>query len=94
MRLIEFPGQTVVIAKDQSEYLPMPAHISSESVVTCCWHLTLRERWRILWRGILWHQIMTFGSRVQPQILQVEQPPELYGYPEPGQVPSTSRGPQ
>ncbi|HEY3655458.1 MAG TPA: hypothetical protein VGL34_10845 [Steroidobacteraceae bacterium] len=80
MRLIEFPGHTVVIAKDQPEYFPMPAHISREAVVTCCWRLTARERWRILWRGIVWHQIMTFGDRVQPQILQTERPAELDVY--------------
>lgn len=40
MTLIEFPEQTVVIAKDQPEYLPMPAHRLAgdfEGCVTCCW---------------------------------------------------------
>jgi hypothetical protein len=72
MKLIEFPEQTVVIAKDQPEYLPMPAHYNKEAgIVTCLWKLTLRERIKLLFTGKLWHQISTFGMALQPQRLEV-----------------------
>jgi hypothetical protein len=74
MHLSEFPEQSTVIAKDQPEYLPMPAHVSADAIVTCCWRLTFRERLRVLLRGTVWHQIMTFGSQLQPQRLSVERP--------------------
>ena len=74
MLLTEFPEQTVIIAKDQPEYLPMPAHVAADGVVTCCWRLTLRERLRVLLQGRVWHQIMTFGSQLQPQALAARKP--------------------
>lgn len=76
MRLIEFPEQTVIIAKDQPQYMPLPAHVADgpECTVTCCWRLTWRERFAVLFGGVIWHQIMTFQQRLQPQLLLAEKP--------------------
>lgn len=74
MELIEFPEQTIIIAKDQPEYLPLPAHIDAQHIVTCCWRLSWKERLRILFTGLIWHQIMTFGTSLQPQMLHVKKP--------------------
>ncbi len=74
MKLIEFPEQTVVIAKDQPEYLPMPAHITEDGTVICLWQLSLKERLVLLFTGKLWHRIMTFRTAVQPQHLGVATP--------------------
>lgn len=81
MTLIEFPEQTIVIAKDQPEYLPMPAHRRAndpEGLVTCCWKLSWRERLAVLLRGTIWHQILTFNAALQPQLLLTEKPEELW----------------
>lgn len=75
MKLIEFPQQMMVLAKDQPQYFPMPAHVDSEGTVTCCWSLTWRERFRLLLRGKLWHQVMTFNRPLQPQMLHIDKPP-------------------
>lgn len=43
MKLIEFPEQTVIIAKDQPEYLPLPAHRFTndpQGRIACCWKMT------------------------------------------------------
>lgn len=74
--MIEFPEQTVVIAKDQPEYMPLPAHVckTPEGRVTCCWKLSWRERLKLLWRGVLWHQVLTFRRPLQPQLLLVDKP--------------------
>lgn len=77
MRLIEFPGQTHIIAKNQPQYLPMPAHVSDQGVVTVCWSLTWRERARLLLTGQLWHQILTFSQPVQPQKLLAARPADI-----------------
>jgi hypothetical protein len=77
MKLIEFPEQTVVIAKDQPEYLPLPAHRFKDDPqgrIACCWQLTWAERFKVLFRGRLWHQILTFDKPLQPQLLSVEKP--------------------
>lgn len=75
MKLIDFPKAFIVIAKDQPEYMPMFAHVDKDSVVTCCWKLTFRERLSLLFNGKLWHRILTFGDALQPQMLSVYQPP-------------------
>lgn len=76
MKLIEFPEQTVVIAKDQSEYRPLPAHQFKDENgrIACCWCLSLKERFQLLITGKLWHQILTFNRPLQPQLLSVEKP--------------------
>jgi len=77
MDVIEFPEQTVVIAKDQPQYRPLPAYRQSadpEGLVICCWHLTWRERFRLLFTGRIWHHILTFNEPLQPQLLEVEKP--------------------
>jgi hypothetical protein len=77
MKLIEFKEQTVVIAKDQPEYEPLPAHVfegESTGRIACCWKLTWWERIKLLFTGRVWHQVLTFGRSLQPQLLTVEKP--------------------
>jgi len=77
MQLVEFPEQTVVFAKDQPEYLPLPAHVAPadpQGTIICCWQLTWRERLQLLISGRLWHSVLTFHQPLQPQLLQVEKP--------------------
>lgn len=76
MKLVEFPEQTIIIAKDQPEYLPLPAHIEFDQygTVTCCWELTLWERIKLLFSGRIWHQILAFRQPLQPQRLMIDKP--------------------
>jgi hypothetical protein len=77
MKLIEFPEQTVVIAKHQPQYNPMPAwrrEDDVEGLIVCCWRLTWRERIKLLFTGKLWHSILTFKQAIQPCRLQVKYP--------------------
>lgn len=76
MKLVEFPGQTTIIAKDQPQYRPLPAHRfgDAEGRIACCWSLTWRERLRVLITGRIWHQILTFDQPLQPQLLTVDKP--------------------
>jgi hypothetical protein len=77
VKIIEFPEQTVVFAKDQPEYLPLPAHRFANDPkgrITCCWRMTWRERFRVLCTGVVWHEILTFGKPLQPQRLSVLKP--------------------
>lgn len=77
MKLIEFPEQTVVIAKDQPQYLPLPAHRFAgdpQGRIAFCWKMTWRERIAVLFTGTLWHQVLTFNEPLQPQKLEIEKP--------------------
>lgn len=70
---IEFAEQTIVWAKDQPEYLPLPAY-SNERETISCWRLTWPERVRVLLFGIVWLRQMNFGGPLQPQRPMVESP--------------------
>lgn len=77
MRIIEFPEQTMVIAKDQPEYNPLPAHRVSndaQGTIHCVWKLTWLERFKVLFTGKVWHSILTFNRPLQPQLLSVDKP--------------------
>ena len=74
MKPIEFKEANVVYAKDQPEYLPLPAHRLHDGEVITCWKLTLRERLRVLFKGRLWICIMTFNHPLQPVRPNVHKP--------------------
>lgn len=77
MKLIAFPEQTIVIAKDQPEYQPLPAFQYAddpEGKIAFCWQLSWRERLKFLFIGKLWHQVRTFHEPLQPQMLSLEKP--------------------
>lgn len=74
MDLIDFPEKTVDIAKDQDEYMTMPAHIAQDGTVTCCWKLSREEIRQVVETGEIWHQILTFGGPLQPQLLLTYKP--------------------
>ena len=67
MKPIEFKEQTVVYAKDQPEYLPLPVFKTSDGEVTSCWKLTFVEKLSVLFHGKIWINLMTFNHPLQPQ---------------------------
>lgn len=71
---IELPE--VILAKDQPQYIPLPALISGSEggMVTTRWKLSWRERLRVLWSGNLWLQMLCFHKPVTPVKLLTEQP--------------------
>lgn len=74
MEPIEFPEQNVVFAKDQPEYLPLPAFRSEDGQVVSCWRLSARERFRVLFQGRLWITLFTFGRPLQPLLPSIDPP--------------------
>ena len=76
MEFINFKEQTVVIAKDQPEYLPLPAHQFNDEHgrIAFCWKMSWRERMRVLFTGVLWQQVLTFNQPLQPQKLETIKP--------------------
>ncbi len=77
MNLTEFPEQTIVIARNQSQYKPLPAFKfkdDPEGRTVCCWEISFKERIKLLFSGKIWHQILTFNGPLQPQLLSLEKP--------------------
>ena len=76
MRPIEFKGSNTIFAKDQPEYLPLPAYKSNnkEGEVTSCWKLSLKERFKVLLRGRMYFSVWTFNKKLQPQRPSVDNP--------------------
>jgi hypothetical protein len=74
MMPIEFAEKNCVFAKDQPEYLPLPAHKTSEGEVISCWSLNLRERFKIFWIGRVWLRVLTFHNPLQPLHPTVDYP--------------------
>lgn len=73
MEPIEFPEQTIVWAKNQPPYLPLPAYTNERETISC-WRLTWHERVRVLWTGKLWLRQLNFGQALQPQAPSIETP--------------------
>lgn len=77
MKTILFPEQTVVIAKDQPEYLQIPAYKYQNDLqgrTVFCWKPNLKERLQILFGAVIWHHVLTFNQRLQPQLLTLDKP--------------------
>ena len=76
MKLVDFPERNIEIAKDQDEYLTIPAHAYKDTTGTVCfcWKLSILERIRLLFSGVLWHQVYTFYKPLQPVRLQIDKP--------------------
>jgi len=74
MKPIEFKERNVVYAKDQPEYLSLPAHRMEDGEVITCWKLTLRERLKVLFTGRFWICLLTFNQPLQPVRPDVNKP--------------------
>jgi hypothetical protein len=71
MKPIYFKEHNVVFAKDQKEYLPLPAHKDDDGVVTSCWRFSFLERLKVLFVGRVYLSQMTFNQPLQPQLPKV-----------------------
>ena len=76
MELVEFEEQTVIFAENQPAYLPLPAYQLKdiEGTIVFCWKMTIYERFKVLFTGKLWHDVLTFNQPLQPQRLSVNKP--------------------
>lgn len=67
MKPITFPESNITFAKNQPEYLPLPAWRSEEGQVFSCWKLTFIERIKVLFGANVWLSQLTFNQALQPQ---------------------------
>ena len=73
MKPIKFPEQNCTYAKDQKEYLPLPAFKDERETISC-WQISFAERLKILFSGKIWLRQLNFGEALQPQSPTVDYP--------------------
>lgn len=68
----------IVFAKDQKEYIPLPAILENGEYghAITCWKLSWTERFKLFFDGQLWLTVMTFKKPLQPIRIGVN-PPEF-----------------
>lgn len=74
--------EEVVYAKDQPEYLPLPAIRQSDGCIVTRWQMTWRERIKALLTGSVYLEVLTFNQRLQPVKISVDVP-EIEGNRQP-----------
>ncbi len=72
MHPVTFKNSNCMFAKDQPEYLPLPANKTEDGRVTTCWKFTLKERLWILFSGKFYLQILTFNNPLQPLKMSIK----------------------
>lgn len=75
-KAIPFDGSNIVIAANQSPYLPLPARVFGDEMGTilCCWEFSPEELEMILRTKRLWSSHWSFRNPFQPMMLSVDQP--------------------
>lgn len=68
MKPVKFEGCNTTIAKDQPEYIALPAKIDEgiESMVTTLWKASFKERLKFLFTGKMWVYVLTFKKPFPP----------------------------
>ncbi|HUS89874.1 MAG TPA: hypothetical protein VMW91_11045 [Desulfosporosinus sp.] len=74
MESIYFEECNTDIAKNQDQYITLPAHIDNDGIVTSCWKLTWIERFKVLFSGRVFLCVMAFHRPLQPQRMTVNNP--------------------
>ena len=81
MKIIKFKECNVTYAKNQPEYLPLPAYKTSDGMVTSCWGLSFFERLKVVLIGKIYLEVLTFNQPLQPLRMSVSKPTEVKANP-------------
>ena len=73
MKPVDFKDGNSVYAEGQKEYLNLPAKKTKDGLVTSCWQLTWKERFRVLFSGHIWINQETFNTPLQPILPSVDE---------------------
>ena len=71
MKPIKFKEVNCIYAENQKEYLPLPVHKdnSPQGGVVSCWKLSITERIRVLFKGEIWLELLTFNKPLTPSFM-------------------------
>ena len=77
MKPVDFPGTNVVFAKEQPEYIPLPAMRipdDPQGLIITKWELSPDELKRVQKTGTIHLSVLTFNQPLQPVLLTVDLP--------------------
>lgn len=80
MNPIEFKDQNRVYAKNQPEYMPLPALKLDSGEIIACWKMSFKERIKVLFTGKTWVSLMCFDNPLTPSFISVNRK-EIYSKP-------------
>ena len=66
MKAIEFTGCNAIYAEGQPEYLNLPVHKAEDGLITTCWELSFIDRIKVVLKGKVFLQVLTFNKPLQP----------------------------
>ena len=69
MKPVEFKEQNVIYAKDQKEYMPLPALRFDDGTVISCWKMSWKELFKILLHRKVWVSVLTFNKPLPPLLV-------------------------
>ena len=72
MKPIKFKESNATYAKDQDEYLDLPALKYDDGTVVSCWDLSFKEALKLLFSRKLYVAVLTFNKPLQPMLLTVD----------------------
>ena len=70
----KFKNYNIEFAKNQPEYLPLPAHRTENGDITVCFKFSFDEIIKFIKTEKLYLQILTFNNPLQPIKMSVEKP--------------------
>lgn len=74
MKPVDFHESNTTFAKNQTGFIPLPAHRTLEGVVVSCWRLSWWERLKVIFTGRIWSLQQTHNDPLQGQALSVTWP--------------------
>ena len=77
MKILKFKGYNVIYAENQPEYLQLPVFKRKDGEITSCWQPSIKERFKILFTGKIWLNILTFNKSLQPLLMSVDKPSDI-----------------
>ena len=71
MTPIKFKESNIIFAENQPEYLPLPAFKKNnpQGEVVSCWKLSFIERMRVLFKGVIWLNLLSFNKPLTPLMI-------------------------
>jgi len=74
MKVLKFKECNCTYAKDQPEYLQLPAFKAEDGEIVTCWRVSIKECIKILFTGRIWLNILTFNKPLQPLKMTCSKP--------------------
>ena len=78
MKPVDFKGKNVTFAKNQDDYLPLPAYVGRDTngntCVVSCWEMSDVELQEVMKTKRVFVIILTYGKPLQPQNLEAYSP--------------------